>query len=257
MNAISERELRDKKVEYKEETDIKHFPYHDWIRFIKYNCKDSLLQMGIERKTNDLMGFYMRSMSNQTPYNKIFRETHLLRNVREKYFEEQGWVQSNNINIIGDPTEDEDFTKIEGTVYDEEDEEKSFKGAINAEPTMNDYVGDPILGIKSNNLFRNSVDFDMGAFYPSIKIISNMDAITLLYKASFNNNEFMSGQFHNRSLNQDYEEKDKFGKTRKLDITGEAVNTYVSKNILTMAYNYLSMPNLAEIEKAITKIMEG
>ena len=40
-------------------------------------------------------------------------------------------------------------------------------------------------------MYKNPIDFDMGAFYPSIKIASNMDPGTLLYKASFNNNEFL------------------------------------------------------------------
>lgn len=252
-------ELGDKKVEYKEETDIKHFPYYDWIRFLKYNCKDSMLQYGIERKVKDLDGFYMRSMSNRTPYNKIYRETHLLRNVREYYFEQQGWVQSNNINTI-DALEEDEFSKVEGISDSEEDDdnETSFKGAINAEPTMNDYVGEPIFGnVKSNNLFMNAVDFDMGAFYPSSKIASNMDPLTLLFKAALVNDEFISGEFTNRSLNQAYEEKDKYGKTRKLDITGELVNTYASGNFLTFARNYLNMPDPAELEKEVERIMEG
>ena len=96
----------------------------------------------------------------------------------------------------------------------------------------------------------------MGAFYPSCKIASNMDGITLLYKAAFNNNEFISGEFSNKLLNQQYEERDKFGKLRALDITGEAVNTFVSGNILTFGYNYFNLPDLEELDKEVTKIIE-
>jgi len=209
--------------------------------------------MGIARKTMDIKTYYMRAMQNYTPYNKIFKETHLLRNVREYYFEKEGWVQSNNINIIDSPI-DEEFLKVDDS--DEEDENNSsFKGAINAEPTMNDYVGERVMGVKTNNVFFNAIDFDMAAFYPSIKIISNMDALTLLYKAALVNDEFISGEFRNRSLNQQYEEKDKYGNVRKLDITGELVNTYASGNIITFAYNYLGMPDIAEFEKELVKIM--
>ena len=258
LNAIADKELKDKKVEYEDETDIVHFPYFDFIRFLIYNVKDTLLQKGIGRKTNDLIAYYMRSHKNLTPYNKIYKETHLLRNVREKYFERDGWVQGNNLNIIG---KDEDFEELKfyqvnGGDSDENSGEKSFKGAINADPVWNDYIGLPILGARSNNLFRNVVDFDMGAFYPSCKIASNMDGITLLYKAAFNNNEFISGEFSNKSLNQQYEERDKFGKLRALDITGEAVNTFVSGNILTFGYNYFNLPDLEELDKEVTKIIE-
>lgn len=248
LNAIADRELKDKKVEYPDDTDMKRFPYIDWIRFIKYNIKDPLLQFGIERKTKDVMTYYMRSHSNLTPYNKIFKETHLLRNVREMFFEPQGWVQGNNLNII-----DEDEDELEKKFYqdDEEDEENSsgasYKGAINAEPLWNDNVGMEIYGSPSNNIYENPMDYDMGAFYPSIKIASNMDPGTLLYKAAFVNEEFISGEYSNNSLNTQYVEKDKYGNTRKLDFTGEAVNTYVTRNILTFGYNYLGLPDITTL----------
>ena len=201
-------------------------------------------------------------MKNQTPYNKIFRETHLLRDVREMYFEQQGWVQGNNLNIIDEHIDENAKRFYEGDESPDEDEENnentkaSFKGAINAEPSMNDRVGEKILGVRTNNLFSNSMDYDMGAFYPSSKIASNMDAITMLYKASFDNDEFISGQFPNRSLNQQYEEKDKNGNMRPIDITGEAVNTYVSGNLLTFGYNYLGLPSIAELEQILQKELE-
>ena len=108
LNAIAQRELKDKKVEYPEASNIATFPYLDWLKFIVYNIKDVLLQFGIERKTKDVITYYMRSHQNMTPYNKIFKETHLLRNVREMYFNKEGWVQGNNINIIGDGVLDEE-----------------------------------------------------------------------------------------------------------------------------------------------------
>ena len=139
---------------------------------------------------------------------------------------------------------------------DDEDEEKSsFKGAINAEPKWNDNIGIVINGIRSNCIYKNPTDFDMGAFYPSIKIACNMDPGTLLFKAAFVNEEFISGEMSNRSLNTTYFEKDKNGNIRKLDITGEAVNTYVSGNILTTGYNYMGLPSIsslmAEVERNI------
>lgn len=248
LNAIGDRELKDKKVEYPEEANIVRFPYVDWIKFIKYNIKDVLLQYGIERKTKDVMTYYMRSHSNMTPYNKIFRETHLLRNVREMYFEKEGWVQGNNLNIIDDD-EDEVAKRFYGT-EDDDEEESSFKGAINAEPGWNDFVGMEIYGSPSNNIHQNAMDYDMGAFYPSIKIASNMDPGTLLYKASFINEEFISGEFTNRSLNTKYTERDKNNNIRKLDITGEAVNTYISGNVLTFGYNYLNLPSITSLVTA-------
>jgi len=253
LNAIADIELKDKKVDYPEESNMTEFMYNNWPLFILYNVKDVLLQLGIERKTKDTMTYYMRSQANLTPYNKIYRETHLLRNVREQSFNKQGWVQGNNINIIHMRDVDEVEKAFYNNDENEEGNESSFKGAINADPVWNDRIGMKILGIRSNNIFSNPMDYDMGAFYPSIKIASNMDPITLLYKASFVNEEFMSGEFINRSLNQQYVEKDKKGKTRKLDFTGEAVNTYVSGNILTFGVNYLNQPSITEVLAACRK----
>lgn len=254
LNAIGDRELKDRKVEYPSEANIMLFPYVDWIRFIKYNIKDVLIQVGIERKTNDVMTYYSKSHSNLTPYSKIFRETHLLRNVREMYFEKDGWVQANNLNILDDGGRSEEEKKFYGVSDDDDDEdEATFKGAIMADPIWNAYVGMPIAGEPSNNIHPNAMDYDMGAFYPSIKIASNMDPGTLLYKASFTNEEFISGEFPNRSLNTTYQERDKNGKLRNLDITGEAVNTYVSGNVLTFASNYLGVPNMTELVKSVLK----
>lgn len=252
LNSIADRELRDKKVEYKEEGNLTLFSYLNWIMFIIYNIKDVLLQLGIERKCHDVLYFYMKSHANWTPYNKIFKETHLLRNVREQFFEQEGWVQGNNLNT---KTEYEDSVAFYAKpIYEEEDDdETSFKGAINADPIWNDKIGIRIMGMRSNNIFANSMDYDMGAFYPSIKIASNMDPITLLYKASFDNDEFISGEKRNKSLNTQYVEKDKNGNIRKLDFTGEAVNSYVSENTLTFGYNYLNLPSITFLIKIVDK----
>jgi hypothetical protein len=195
--------------------------------------------------------------SNRTHYYKAFKETHLLRNVREIYFEPEGWIQCNNVNVLGNDNKSKDdgtarFYMRTGDDDDSDsDEESSFKGAINADPFWNDKVGVEINGVPSNNIFNNAIDYDMASFYPSIKIVCNMDGITLIFKASFDNEEFMSGEFSNKSLNTKYFEKDKYGNIRKLDITGEAVNTYVSKNILTTAYNYLGQPDITSVLKYI------
>lgn len=253
LNAIAERELRDKKVEYPDEANITTFVYRNWAMFIKYNIKDVLLQYGIEKKTADVLTYYSKSHSNLTPYNKIFRETYLLRNVREMYFEKEGWVQGNNINII-DKDEDDTFYDIDD-FEDGDDADSSYEGAINADPYWNSNTGVEVLGVKSNSVFKNAMDYDMGAFYPSIKIASNIDPSTLIYKGSFDNREFISGECVNNSLNTNYQRKDKNGKIRELDITGEAVNTYVSGNILTFGHNHLGLPDIEELLRELRKVM--
>lgn len=253
LNKIADTILRDKKVEYPENSNIRTFPFLDWIRFLKYNVKDVLLQYGIESKIHDIRTYYMRSHSNWTPYHSMFKETYLLRNVREKYFEQQGWVQSNNLNILSENKDELDLIMFGDP---DEDDNGSFKGAIMADPRMNAKLGLPILEAPSNKIWKNTMDYDMSAFYPSIKIASNMDPITLLYKAAFDNMDFISGQYLNRSLNQTYREKDKNNKIRELDITGEAINTFVGGNILTFGYNYFGLPDVTSCYNAVMKHLD-
>lgn len=252
LNAISDLELKDKKIDYPEETNIVYFPYIDWKLFITYNIKDTLLQYGIENKVRDVDTYYNKSHANLTPYNKIFRETHLLRNVREQSFNAQGWVQSNNVNNI-ESDDDDLFLSIDDEVVEDPSGGKTFKGAIMADPKMNAKNGMPILGVPSNIVYSNTIDADMAAFYPSNKIASNMDPDTMLFKASLNNQEFISGEFANNSLNIEYSEKDKNGKNRELDISGQVVHTFVSGNILTFGYNHLNFPTIAELDREVRK----
>jgi hypothetical protein len=255
LNAIADRELKDRKVEYPFATNIRSFPYDDWKLFIKYNIKDSLLQMGIERKTNDLISYYIKSHSNLTPYSKVFKETHLLRNVREQYFEQQNWIQSNNLNIIDNEGSDNLWEETD-TPSEDDDEDTSFKGAIMADPIWNDKVGVVILGSPSNIIYVNLMDYDAVAFYPSCKTASNMDPSTLIAKATINNEDFISGECQNRSLCITYKEKDKYGKVRNIDISGEVVNIYLSENILTFCYDFLSLPSITELYRDIMKQYE-
>jgi hypothetical protein len=174
------------------------------------------------------------------------------------HFNKDGWIQGNNINIIGlDDNQIDAWDVIDDSDDDEDGQElikeSSFKGAINADPIWNAKVGAKVLGMTSNILYENCIDFDMGAFYPSIKIFSNMDPITLLYKAAFVNDEFISGEKINRSLNTTYVEKDKNNNLRNNDITGEAINTYVSGNILTFAYNWLGLDSITDLYKKLKR----
>lgn len=75
LNYIAQRELQDTKLDYTDEANIKTLPYVNYRKFIAYNIKDSLLQLGIERKVNDIDNLYIRSYSNCTSPDNVFKET--------------------------------------------------------------------------------------------------------------------------------------------------------------------------------------
>jgi hypothetical protein len=75
LNAVAQTEIGDEKLDYSEDANIKTLPYVDFKKFVMYNIKDVLLQMGIEKKTEDVSNLYERSYTNATAYNKIFKQT--------------------------------------------------------------------------------------------------------------------------------------------------------------------------------------
>jgi hypothetical protein len=82
LNYIAELELQDKKLNYDEVSDFKSLPYANYRMFVKYNIKDVLLQLGLDKRTGDVDNVYLRAYSNAAQYEKIFRQTKFLNNSR-------------------------------------------------------------------------------------------------------------------------------------------------------------------------------
>ena len=57
-------------------------------------------------------------------------------------------------------------------------------------------------------------------------------------------------------FNTEYFEKDKNGKQREMDITGQVVHTYASGNVLTFGYNHLNYPSIATLYKEVKKSLK-
>lgn len=121
LNVVGKKELKEEKLDYSEEANIKTLPYVNYKMFLLYNIKDVLLQYGIEKKTSDIDNLYTRSVLNSVPYKKVFSQTALLRNRCYVDYLKQGYVIGNNINI--------DYER-DWDAEDDEDEEK-FSGAFN------------------------------------------------------------------------------------------------------------------------------
>jgi len=75
LTYVAEKEISDTKLDYSEDGNIKTLPYRNYKKFVMYNIKDVLLQLGIERKVNDIDNVYQRSYTNATTYKKVFRQT--------------------------------------------------------------------------------------------------------------------------------------------------------------------------------------
>lgn len=243
LNVIANKELKDSKLDYSEDGNIKTLPYTNFKLFIIYNIKDVLLQYGIEHRTGDFDTLYVSSYKNATPYDKVFKQTVKLRNVQYIWFLNQGLIPGENINIYN--------TAPENEISDEdEDEDDEFEGALVADPRYNGYVGLHLYGRPTNNVFGNAVDFDMSAFYPSSIDAMNIDASTLIFKTIMDMSQYSicGGDLPFRGITGAYFDEDSDG-------AKECIDNFQTKNYMTTGTKWFNMPDIHEVyERCVSKI---
>jgi len=90
LNAIASDELGDKKLSYSDEGyTIENLAYLNYKKFIKYNIKDVILQLGINATTDDLNYFWLTSDMNLTCLEKMFSNTTFVRHYTAFTFAQQ------------------------------------------------------------------------------------------------------------------------------------------------------------------------
>lgn len=164
LNVIAYNEIGDEKLDYSDEANIKTLPYVNYKKFVIYNIKDVLLQMGIERKANDIDNLYLRGTANCTDLDKVFKQTVTLR--ARAYYEYflQGNILGNNVNL---------FNKSNS---------EGFTGALVGNPLLNSHTGIKLFGKASMYVFDNVIDMDFSAMYPHIIIAFNIERHTMIAK---------------------------------------------------------------------------
>lgn len=230
LNAIASKEVGDEKLDYGEVADIKTLPYVDYRKFVKYNIKDVLLQMGIERKTSDVENLYMRSYSNATSYNKIFKQTIFLKNRAYIEYYNQGLIIGNNVNIehgvFDDPSDDE--------------EDEKFDGALVADPMLNDFEGIVVAGKKSMYIYNNVVDMDFSSMYPYIIIVFNIAPNTMVGKLTIGGS---IEEAYNNAIDEKTGKKEDAGK--------DFIDNMLTGNVLNMGTKWFNLPKTEAIAKEL------
>lgn len=242
LNFIAERELKDSKLDYSDDGDIKTLPYLNFKKFAIYNIKDVLLQMGIERRTNDFDTLYVSSYQNATAFDKVFKQTVKLRNVQYLSFLSQGLIPGNNINIF------EPEKNIIEENDEDDDDESEYEGALVADPLYNGYEGQLLYGQRTNNIFLNAVDFDMSAFYPSSIMGMNIDPSTLIFKTIMNADQYdiCGGKLKFRGITS-------CGFDPTSDMSKECMDNFQTKNYMTTGTKWFNMPNVYEVYERMKK----
>lgn len=243
LNFIANKELKDSKLDYSEDGDIKTLPYTNFEMFTIYNIKDVLLQMGIERRTSDFDTLYVSSYQNATPYDKVFKQTVKLRNVQYISFLNQGLVPGENINIYN-----KEENNLVITSDDEDDED--FEGALVADPIYNGYVGVSLYGKPTNNVFNNAIDFDMSSFYPSSIFAMNIDPSTLIFKCIMDADQFdvLGGNMKLKGITREFFNHGD-------DAAKECLDNFQTGNYMTTGTKWLNLPDIYEVYETMKKKM--
>lgn len=214
---------------------FREFAYTDFINFLLYNMRDTVVQLAVELNCNDCQALVSRSYMFATQYSKCFQETHIVRNLREYFFEREGYVQA--CRLIVDAGID-----------------TSFKGAFVAPTEKNAPTGYVLNGKAVSNIMYGVLDADAAAYYPSNKMGMNLDPMALLYKCKINNEIFVR-ECINRSFNQEYYWYDSKNKPHQEDMTGPMMNSFKNGNEMSLLYNWFNLPSVSEYFQYIDSLI--
>lgn len=164
LGAVAQKELKDTKLDYSDAGSLTTLPYVDYMKFVIYNIKDCLLQIGIDRKVKDLDNLYLISTTNKVPYKDALKQTVVFRGMMYAYLKKLGYVLGHNTNF--DRNTNGKFDENGDRIYrdeDDDDEDDKFQGALNGDPTLNLANGIRMYGTPSKYLYGLVIDFDFSA----------------------------------------------------------------------------------------------
>lgn len=155
-----------KKLDYSHiTTNISKLPYLDYRTFVFYNIMDTIVQLCIENKVNDIDFVYSKAMTTNTRYSKVHRQTTYLVNRGVKDFKNMGYILGCNTN--------------------KSNEKVGFAGAFVADPTLVSDKPKVKINGRSTMLCDNLDDFDYKSLYPSIIDENNISPMTQRGKVFF------------------------------------------------------------------------
>ena len=210
LNAIAQKEIGDTKIDYSEQGSIRELPYEDFWKYCKYSIKDTLLQLGIHRKTNDVMGIYSRMLEDGLLPNEVFTSTIQLTNSLSSFLLDKGYIPGNNANkfttdqilrqqnqifgVDADDSDIEDAMVDPDSVGSEEDSnefeesgassnkkrKKQFTGAMVQDPNRMLSTGFKIGGTENTKVHEWTGDMDITSEYPVAMILMNLSSETFI-----------------------------------------------------------------------------
>ena len=254
LTDIAQKELEDSKLDYSEVDEFKKFSYINYRKYFIYNIKDVLLQLGIDRVTEDSSTLYVTSYENLTQYADVWKQTVVLRNVQYHSHLKSGYVPGANENGILASFQPREPKKKKKPEYD---------GAVVGDPLLIDAFGAEMYGEPTNYLFINSIDMDMSAFYPNTNYLLNIDPAALIFKVIVPGGQFSvhGGDIPYKGM-QDVQvlesNKNPWGyddNNEPLEVAKEIFDNFHSRNYLSLGYKFMNLPSLEELEEELEEDM--
>ena len=213
LDYVGDKIAKVRKLDYSHiTTSIAKLPYLDYKVFAFYNVMDTIVQLCIEKKVSDIDFVYTKSISTNTRYAKVHRQTTYLVNRGISDFWKMDYVMGDNIN--------------------KSNSKEGFAGAFVADPTLVSDKPKKKINGKAVNLLDNLDDYDYKALYPSIIYQNNMapntmhGKIILLEQIDPHENRF-NNEYFNRSV--------------------WFIEDYVSGNVIDFCVRYLHMASYEEL----------
>ena len=280
LGYIAQKELKDTKLDYSEDGDIRTLPYRNYRMFVEYNIKDVLLQYGIEHKTNDMGTIYARMYSLFVLPNQAFTTTkvvlHALYEFALRY--KDGYILGQNRNkgkmdshltnyqqllsgIDEDTDEDAYFDAIFGDEQDsdaddtddeeledgKEEKREKYAGAFVMNPLYLNPTGLKIRGKDSKWVHEDVCDFDVKSEYPSAVVIDNISCESMVGKV------FLEGDLtpYMQDIKGNMEFRGDEAAKYKFDPSNFLVEQFSERDYISFGTDYLGLPSFDEICRMI------
>ena len=206
LGIVAQRELTDTKLDFSEYGNIKWFKYLDMLKFWLYNIKDTMLLIGMQRKTHDFDTVYSRIYEQKVLEPELFVSTRVIENTIRAFMytykdgfvmgsNKHRWEESsiidykamayakygidlrNSLEEIGenfvmeeiDEDEQEEYDPSDYAIDTEKGDQKNvkFAGAFVQNPKHIQSTGFEINGRESTTVHNDAVDMDITSEYPS------------------------------------------------------------------------------------------
>lgn len=165
LDFIANKEIGEGKSDYDGEIANAHMT--DYGKFIKYNIQDSMLLFMIEEKIKHIDLIYMMANITATRPTHVMKKTISLRNFGMIFYENNGYILSNNKSRT--------FPKMEGKI----------PGGFVGDPNLVDHIGVKLISSLSKFIHNDVTDVDYAALYPSLTEIYNISPETHAGKITY------------------------------------------------------------------------